>query len=143
MKLFAKVNVPFQDKNNILIKLKQKDMGLFNFKKKQQQPILETIQEKVFDNEEILSEYPEEFKKEIPEEYPEIVKEIHNMFYSAADRLVEEAEEYKKSAQSRDVKKGVSLSSLGFSQAQQVEEAIETNKKHSLTSEQLNFFRKI
>ena len=112
-------------------------MGIFNFiKKKESKQLLETIK-----GEEVL-DIPQEYldvSPEIPEEYPDIVKEIHNMFYSAADRLVEEAEEYKKSVQSKEVKKGVSLSNLGFSKAQQVEEAIDTKKKHNLSSEQLSF----
>jgi len=97
-------------------------------------------EETVEEVEELVAVEKKEFK--VNEEYPEIVQEIHNMFYSAADKLVEEAEDYKKRVDTRDIKKGLSLDALGFKQAQQVGEAVEVVKKLSLTSEQVDFLKK-
>lgn len=52
--------------------------------------------------------------------YPKEVQEIHNEFFTAADKLVEKAQSIINEAQQRDVTKVNLLKSLGFNQAAEV-----------------------
>lgn len=70
-----------------------------------------------------------------PENYPPIVKEIHNHFYTAADKLILENDTNKQKSESKEIKKGKSLADLGFKKAQQVKEAVEVSEKVKLSEE--------
>lgn len=107
-------------------------MGLFKRRKEETKPVeAETIETK--EQKEYIG---------VNKEYPKVVQEIHHTFLSAADKLIEEADRYQELASQKDVQKGVSLASLGFKQAKQVEEAIEINNKKEMTAEQKSLISK-
>lgn len=69
--------------------------------------------------------------------YPAIVKEIHNEFETAADRLANEAKQIIAEAQSKDVNKIERLIKLGFKKSIQVEEIKPLLEKAKLSEEQI------
>lgn len=69
--------------------------------------------------------------------YPSVVKEIHNEFYNAADKLLEEAKQILKEAESKDIEKGQRLKKLGFIKAQQVNESEQIFEKQILSKKQI------
>lgn len=52
---------------------------------------------------------------EVKNNYPEIVKEIHNEFFTAGDKILEEANKILLEAPTKSIEKGKRLASLGFS----------------------------
>lgn len=69
--------------------------------------------------------------------YPPIVEEIHNEFYNAADKLLEEAKQILKDAEVKDVEKGQRLKKLGFIKAQQVNESEQIIEQTKLSQKQI------
>lgn len=58
--------------------------------------------------------------------YPTIVDEIHNEFFTAGDKILEEANGILAECKAKDVQKGKRLASLGFTKAPQAVQALET-----------------
>lgn len=67
--------------------------------------------------------------------YPKEVLEIHNEFFTAADRMVAEAQKIIDEAQSKNVSKTEVLKRLGFKQAREVAELEPLVKKAALSKE--------
>lgn len=76
--------------------------------------------------------------------YPVEVLEIHNEFNTAADRLLEEANQILKEGEKKDFEKVDRLKSLGFVKANQVAELEPIRQKIKLTKEQvelINYYK--
>ena len=81
---------------------------MFNlFKKSEEQPKVETL------------------VVEKKSKYPTIVDEIHNEFFTAGDKILEEANGILAECKAKDVQKGKRLASLGFTKALQAVQALE------------------
>lgn len=75
-------------------------------------------------------------------QYPEVVVKIHNEFNTAGEKLLAEATEVIAKANSPVIDKAKRLSSLGFSQAQQVQESADIIKKAEISKETAELVQK-
>lgn len=85
-----------------------------------------------------------EVQKTTINSYPVEVLEIHNEFNTAADRLIEEANQILKEGEKKDFEKVDRLKSLGFIKANQVSELEPIRQKIELTKEQvqlINYYK--
>lgn len=60
--------------------------------------------------------------------YPEVVQEIHNEFFTAGDRILEQANKILQEADSLSIEKGKRLAAIGFGNVPEAKKAIETER---------------
>ena len=104
--------------------------------------MFETLK-KTFLGKNFLSEPKISEKKQVSS-YPAEVLEIHNEFNTAADKLLEEANQLLKEGEKKDFEKVDRLKSLGFVKANQVAELEPIRQKIELTKEQvelINYYK--
>lgn len=96
-----------------------------------------TFLNKVLNKEKVIEDFPKTAKKI----YPKEVEEIHHEFQTASDKLLVQANEIIKEAESKDVNKVNRLQSLGFTNVQQVTEIKPIIEKSQLSKEQIRLIQ--
>jgi len=96
-----------------------------------------TFLNKVLNKEKVIEDFPKTEKKV----YPKEVEEIHHEFQTASDKLLVQANEIIKEAESKDVNKVNRLQSLGFTNVQQVTEIKPIIEKSQLSKEQIRLIQ--
>lgn len=71
----------------------------------------------------------------------QIIEQIHNEFETAADRLLNEAQQIVEESRRKDKSKGLRLAALGFTQARQAKETIELQEKLEMSEKQVEAMR--
>lgn len=96
-----------------------------------------TFLNKVLNKEKVIEDLPKLAKKV----YPKEVEEIHNEFDTACDKLLVQANDIIKEAESKDISKINRLESLGFTNVKQVTEIKPILEKSELSKEQVKLIQ--